>query len=161
MCRMDVFSPLPQALATALRDHDTGLRRELRVLGSVLALGGFGLAAFITQYVVRMGRVLAPRQEEWIPWLVAVVVLGVGVSLRRLARTAGLMKRLVSRLSEVKAVQLEKRRNKYSFRLYVVFLFDGAEKELLPLGDGVPPTDPRAQQVFADARSVCRGLRSE
>lgn len=161
MCRVDVFSPLPPALATALRDHDTGLRRELRVLGSVLALGGFGVAAFITQYVFRMERLLAPRQEEWIPWLVAVVAFGLGLFLRRLARTAGLMKRLVSRFPEVKAVNLEKRRRKGGFGLYLVFQFEAEESELLPIGDGVPPTDPRAQQVLFDARSVCPGLRSE
>lgn len=159
MFRVDVFSPLPTALATALRDHDQGLRRELRILGSVLALGGFGVAAFITQYVVRMAR--APRPEEWIPGLVALVVFGVGVFLRRLAHTAGLMKRLVARLPEVRVVRLEKVHRRYGFWLNVAFLFDGGEKELLPVGDGMAPTDPRAQQVLADARSVCPGLRSE
>jgi len=147
MFRVDVFSPLPTALATALRDHDQGLRRELRILGSVLALGGFGVAAFITQYVVRMAR--APRPEEWIPWLVA------------LAHTAGLMKRLIARLPEVRVVRLEKVHRRYGFGLNVAFLFDDGEKEFLPLGYGLPPTDPRAQQVLADARSVCPGLRSE
>lgn len=159
MFRVDVFSPLPTALATALRDHDQGLRRELRILGSVLALGGFGVAAFITQYVVRMAR--APRPEEWIPWLGALVVFGVGVFLRRLAHTAGLMKRLIARLPEVRVVRLEKVHRRYGFGLNVAFLFDDGEKEFLPLGDGLPPTDPRAQQVLADARSVCPGLRSE
>lgn len=161
MLRVDVFSPLPTALATALRDHDQGLRRELRILGSVLALGGFGIAAFITQYVVRMERVLAPRKEEWLPGLVALGVFGVGVFLRRLAHTAGLMKRLVARLPEVRVVRLEKVHRRYGFWLNVAFLFDGGEKELLPVGDGMVATDPRAQQVLADARSVCPGLRSE
>ncbi|MBL8936322.1 MAG: hypothetical protein JNM69_17335 [Archangium sp.] len=155
-----MFSPLPPALATALRDHDIGLRRELRVLGSVLALGGFGVAAFITQYVVRMERLLAPRQDEWLPWLVALSVFGLGLYLRRLARTAGLMKRLVARLAEVKVVRLETQRRRYAVGLNLAFLFDGDEKELLPLGDGLSASDPRVQQVLADARSVCPGLRS-
>lgn len=161
MCRVDAFSPLPPALAMALRDHDTGLRRELRILGGVLAVGGFGVAAFITQYVVRMERLFAPRNEEWIPALVALAVFGLGLFLRRLARTAGLMRRLVARLGEVKTVRLEPRPRKYGFDLYLVFRFDGDESELVPLGDGLPTTDPRAQQVLADARSVCPGLRSE
>lgn len=151
----DPFAPLPPTLQRELRAYDDGLRKELRVVGLGLMLVGVGLGLFIAQYVVRMGRALEPRTEEWAPLLACVASVALGGWLRRVARAGGFMRALVTRFPEVVDVRLEQRRRKYGFGLWLVFELPGRRTERMPLGDNVPPSEPRAQQLLAEARHAC------
>ena len=80
----DVFTTLPPQLGALARRYDAGLRTELRVLGTGLFVVGLALTGFITQYIIRMGRLFSPRNEEWLP-----ILLGVVASIRSEERRVG------------------------------------------------------------------------
>jgi hypothetical protein len=152
----DAFDPLPAELAKTLRAFDEGLRKELRVLGLVLIVVGTGVGGFIFQYTVRLGRALAPRDEEWIPLLVSVCAIVGGVLLRRLSKTGVFTRAMALRRHEVTDVRLEQRRRRYGFSLWLVFVLPDTSTLGCPIGDGLDPSSPRAQQLLSEARLACR-----
>ena len=157
----DVFSTLPPQLGTLARRYDARLRTELRVLGVGLFVVGLALTGFITQYIIRMGRLLSPRNEEWLPILLGVVATLGGFALLRRSRSAGLIRGLVEkRLPHVTGVQLVSIRRKGGAGLWLVFELEQRVFERIPIADNLSPTDANAQALLREARSVCPNAKA-
>lgn len=157
----DVFTTLPPQLGALARKYDAFLRTELRVLGIGLFVVGLPLAGYITQYIIRRGRLFSPRNEEWLPILLGLVASIGGVALIRLSRSAGLIRGLFEkRLPQVTGVQLVSVRGKGGSGLWLVFELEQKVFERILVAHGLPPTDPNAQALLREARSVCPNARA-
>lgn len=157
---LDVFTTLPPQLGALARRYDTGLRRELRVLGVALFVVGLALTGFITQYIIRMDRLFSPRSEEWLPILLGLAATIGGAVLLRLSSAAGLIRGLFEkRLLLVTGVQLVSVRGKGGAGLWLVFELEQKLFERIRIADNLSPTDARAQALLREARSVCPNAR--
>jgi hypothetical protein len=150
----DPFAGLPADLAAVARDFDTALRREMRWLAGTMQVLGFGLAAYISWYVQHAGRLWTPREEEWLPALIALVVGLAGAWLWRLADRAPLIRGLVARFPEVRHVSIRVTYRNYRRRTSLVFGLDGPGMKALPIGR-MKANDPEAVHLLAEARSAC------
>jgi hypothetical protein len=156
---IDPFASLPADLGAMARDFDTAMRREMRWLSGAMRVVGFGLTAYLVWYIQREGRLWTPRDEEWIPGLIALVAGTAGVWLRRCAETAPLVRGLVARFGTVSQVRLQITYGRNSQRrTSLVFEPLGPGLNILPIGS-MAIDDPEALRLLAEAQRLCPLVR--